>query len=337
MTLPSSYKAVAFKEKNGKLEPLEVAWKDPAPNEVVVKVLACGICAGDEIVEHQGFPTGLPRIPGHEVVGDVVAVPPTEKTFKVGDRVGAGWHGGHCFTCIHCRSGDFVACTSADIVGIKRDGGFAEYVHIRSEALVNVPKDLDPTEAAPLLCAGVTTFNSLRNMSLKHGELVAVQGIGGLGHLGIQFAKKMGYRVVALSSGPSKKELSLQLGASDYLDSSQVDQATELQKLGGAKVIMCCAPNAQQLRSLIGGLTIGGTLLVLGVPHEEFSVPAFLLVSKRLSIRGWPSGSPVDSEECLQFAKETGVTCMVNKFPLDKAQEAYDHRSSARFRAVITP
>ncbi|KAL4249821.1 hypothetical protein ABKN59_006642 [Abortiporus biennis] len=284
MLLPTSYKAFAFEEKHGKLQPVEVEWKDPQPNEVVIKVLACGICGGDEVVEQQSLPTGLPRIPGHEIIGDIVAISPTERQFKIGERVSAGWHGGHCFTCNDCRAGDFMVCSQRKINGIFCDGGFAEYATIRSEAIVRVPKGMNPAEAAPLLCAGVTTFNSLRHMTLKHGDIVAVQGIGGLGHLGIQFANKMGYHVVALSSSAPKKDIALELGASDYLDGSQSDQAAELQKLGGAKVIMCCAPDAKHMTSLLYGLANGGTLLVLGAPLEEFSVPALLIINKHLNI-----------------------------------------------------
>ncbi|KAK7689856.1 hypothetical protein QCA50_006495 [Cerrena zonata] len=337
MSLPESYKAYAFTDLHGDLKPVTIDWKDPAKNEVVVKVLACGVCAGDEIVRDQIFPTGLPRIPGHEIVGDIVRVGPGVTAFEKGDRVGSGWHGGHCFTCTPCLEGNFNLCDKEEINGIFRDGGYAEYATLRIESLVRIPEGMDPREAAPLMCAGVTVFNSLRNMTVKHGDVVAVQGIGGLGHLGIQFANKMGYHVVALSSSPRKREIALQLGASDYLDSSQVDQAAELQKIGGANVIITCAPSGRSMSPLLHGLAKGGTLLVLGATPDPLEVPTGLILNKRLSIRGWPCGSAKDCSDTLRFALRKDVKTLIEIFPLDKAQDAYDHRSSARFRAVLVP
>ncbi|CAL1713539.1 unnamed protein product [Somion occarium] len=337
MSLSTTYKAYAFLQAHGNLQPISIPWKDPQANQVVVKVLACGVCAGDEVVQHQSFPTGLPRIPGHELVGDIVAVGPDVRAYKVGDTVGGGWHGGHCFTCTQCISGHFNLCDQQAINGILRDGGYAEYATLRTESVVRIPEGMDPAEAAPLMCAGVTTFNSLRNMGLKQGEIVAVQGIGGLGHLGIQFADKMGYHVVALSSSPSKRDLALRLGATDYLDASQVDQVAELQKIGGAKVIMCCAPDAKSISALLGGLTKDGTLLLLAATEEPLQIPTLPMLNRRLSVRGWPCGTAKDCEDTLLFAKRKNVKALVETFPLDKAQDAYDHRSSARFRAVIVP
>lgn len=338
MSLPKSYKAYAFTEKGGKLQPVTVSWKDPGENQVVLKVLACGVCAGDEVPKEQLMPTGLPRIPGHEIVGDIASIHPSVKAFKIGDRVGAGWHGGHCFNCEGCRSGDFVTCNQdRPFTGIFVDGGYAEYVTVRAEALVRIPEGLDPVEAAPLLCAGITTFGGLLHAGLKPGDTVAIQGIGGLGHLAIQFANKMGYRTIALSSSPSKREASLELGAVEYLDSSQVNQAAELQKLGGAKAILACAPNAESFRMLLGGLGNDGSLIILSVPHEEFKVSAILMIMKRLSIRAWGAGGPHEMEKCLEFSKQQGIKTLVETFPLDKAQEAFDRRSTARFRAVIVP
>ncbi|OCH95688.1 GroES-like protein [Obba rivulosa] len=333
---PNTYKAYAFTEKGGQLQEVQVEWKDPQPGEIIVKVLACGVCAGDEIVKGQEMPTGLPRVPGHEIVGNVVAVAPGELVWKAGQRVGAGWHGGHCGVCNQCRSGDFICCEKEDINGIFRDGGYAEYVTLRSEVCARIPEDIDPAEAAPLLCAGVTTFNSLRNMTAQPPDYVAVQGIGGLGHLAIQFARAMGFRVVALSSSSAKESLSLKLGAHLYLDGSKVDQAGELQKLGGARVIMCTAPNAKVIQSLVPALAVNGELLLLAV-CDEIAINPVPLVNKRLSIRGWPAGSAKDDEECIIFAQAHGIKCMVERFPLEKAQEAYEHRGSAKFRAVIVP
>ncbi|OCH95687.1 GroES-like protein [Obba rivulosa] len=333
---PRTYKAYAFKEKGGQLQQVQVEWKDPKPGEIVLKVLACGVCASDEAVKWQGLPTGLPRIPGHEIVGTVIAVAPGEQMWKVGERVGGGWHGGHCNVCNPCRAGDYICCENEDVNGIYRDGGYAEYVTLRSEACAKIPEDMDPAEAAPLLCAGVTTFNSLRNMTAQPPDYVAVQGIGGLGHLGVQYARAMGFRVVALSSSAAKEELVRKLGAHIYLDGSKVDQTAELQKLGGARVIMCTAPNPKIIQTLLPALSVNGELLLLALCDEMTISPASL-VPKRLSIRGWPSGDAKDIEECVTFTKAHGLKCMVEKFPLHKAQEAYDHRSSAKFRAVIVP
>ncbi|EMD42277.1 hypothetical protein CERSUDRAFT_110805 [Gelatoporia subvermispora B] len=333
---PKSYKAFAFTEVGGPLKEVQVEWKDPQPGEIVVKVLACGVCASDEAVKYQVIPTGLPRIPGHEIVGNVVAVGPGETVWKVGERVGGGWHGGHCSACERCRAGDYICCEKEDINGVLRDGGYAEYATLRSEAVAKVPEDLDPAEAAPLLCAGITTFNSLRNMTARPPDYVAVQGIGGLGHLAIQFARAMGFRVIALSSSDAKKELAHSLGAHIYLDGSKVDQAAELQKLGGARVIMCTAPNPKVIQSLVPALAVNGELLLLALCDEITVAPA-PMITKRLSIRGWPSGTARDSEDTVKFVQAHGIKCMVQKFPLEKAQEAYEHRGSAKFRAVIVP
>lgn len=337
MSHPSEYKAFAFHEAHKPLQPVTVPWKDPQAGQIVIKVLACGVCAGDEVVEHQYFPTGLPRIPGHEIVGDVYAVPSSETKWKVGDRVGAGWHGGHCFDCAECKKGHYNLCSAHLINGVVLDGGFAEYATVRTESVVPVPSDIDPAEAAPLLCAGVTVYNSLRNMSVEKGETVAVQGIGGLGHLGLQFSNKLGFKTVALSSSASKEADSIRFGATKYLDGSKVNQVEELKTLGGAKVIMCCAPDAKSISSLVGALANDGTLLLLAGTAEPLSIPTMPMLMQRLSVRGWPSGTPKDSEETITFAKENGIKVQVTKFSLDQAQEAYDHRSSAKYRAVIIP
>ncbi|KAI0671634.1 GroES-like protein [Trametes maxima] len=334
---PNSYTAFAFTEAGGKLNKITVPWKDPQPNEIVVKVLACGVCGSDATVPDGRYGDQFPRIPGHEIVGDVIAIPPTEKQWTLGQRVGGGWHGGHCHTCARCRVGDYISCAQEDINGVLRDGGYAEYVTLRSEAVVAIPDGLDPAEAAPLLCAGITTFNALRHMSITPPDYVAVQGIGGLGHLALQVANAMGYRVVALSSGPSKEVMARQLGAHEFIDGSKQDQAEALKALGGAKVIMCTAPNSEVIQTLLPGLAIDGTLLLLALQPEPITIPPTSLIVSRLSIRGWPSGQATDSEECLAFANAHGIKCMVQLFPLEKAQEAYDHRATARFRAVIVP
>ncbi|KAI1797215.1 GroES-like protein [Ganoderma leucocontextum] len=334
---PDFYTAYAFTERGGALTKITVSWRDPKAGQVVVKVIACGVCGSDEQVPNGVYPVQYPRIPGHEIVGDVVAIPPSETRWKLGDRVGGGWHGGHCHSCSRCRVGDFMTCENEDINGILRDGGYAEYATLRTEAVVSVPKDIDPSEAAPLLCAGITVFNSLRHMDVLPPDVVAVQGIGGLGHIALQVARGMGFRAVALSSGESKKELAHQLGAHEYIDGSKVDQAAALKKLGGAKVIMCTAPNAKVIENLLPGLAVDGTLLLLALEETPITISPMSMVASRLSIRGWVCGHAGDSEDMLTFAKAHDVKVMVEKFPLDKAPEAYDHRSSARFRAVIVP
>ncbi|TBU55583.1 GroES-like protein [Dichomitus squalens] len=334
---PESYTAYAFTEKGGELSRITVPWKDPKDGQVVVKVIACGVCGSDEQVPKAIYPIQYPRIPGHEIIGDVVAIPPNETKWKVGDRIGGGWHGGHCHECARCRVGDYITCENAAINGISMDGGYAEYATLRTEAAVRVPKDMDPYEAAPLLCAGITVFNSLRHMNVTPPEVVAVQGIGGLGHIALQIARRMGFRTVALSSSGSKKALAHELGAHEYIDSSKADQAEELQKLGGAKVIMCTAPNAKVIEGLLPGLAVDGTLLLLALEDAPITISPLSMLGKRLSIRGWVCGHAVDSEDMLQFARDHDVGVMVSKFPLDKAQEAYEHRASARFRVVIVP
>ncbi|KAI0777725.1 GroES-like protein [Trametes elegans] len=335
---PTAYTAYAFLEPGGKLQKVTVPWRFPQEGEVVVKVLACGVCGTDEICASQVMPAPLPRVPGHEVVGDVVAVAHGEALWTVGQRVGAGWHGGHCWACARCRAGDFVTCEDQDInVGALRDGGYAEYVTLRSEAVVVVPEDMDPAEAAPLLCAGVTTFNAIRNMNAVAPDYVAIQGIGGLGHLALQFASALGFRTAALSFDGGKEALARALGADAFIDGSKVDQAAALRALGGAKVVVSTAPNAAATERLLDALAVDGTLLVLAVEPEPMRIPPLALLQKRLTVRGWPCGSPKDAEECLAFAQAKGVRCMVERFPLHQAQEAFERRETARFRAVIVP
>ncbi|KAM0756141.1 GroES-like protein [Meredithblackwellia eburnea MCA 4105] len=334
---PATYKAAQIKEKDAKFEIVDIPWKEPEQGQIVIKTLACGVCHSDSIVVGQHMPTGLPRIPGHEIVGKVVSVHSSEKEWKVGDTVGSGWHGGHCLVCTSCRNGDFVTCEKQNINGIFTDGGYGEYATLRSEAVLSIPDDIDPAEAAPLLCAGVTTYNSLRNMDIKAGEIVAVQGVGGLGHLAIQFSKKMGFRTVALSTSDSKKDLAFKLGASDYLDGSKVNQVEELQKLGGAKVVLAVAPSGKAMAELIPALAVGGQLVLLAIA-EPLSVPISPMVQKRLRIQGWPSGRPIDSEDTVAFAQLTGIKCQIEKYPLAKVNEAYQSMMTgkARFRAVLT-
>ncbi|EIW63877.1 GroES-like protein [Trametes versicolor FP-101664 SS1] len=334
---PASYTAYAFTEPGGDLQKITVDWRDPHEGEVVLKVLACGVCATDNAIVNGTFPVPLPRIPGHEIVGDVVAVGPNEKLWAVGDRVGVGCHGGFCAKCKRCRVGDFVTCEEQGLTGILMDGGYAEYATVRSQAVAAIPKDLDPAEVAPLLCAGVTTFNGLRKVDLLPGEVVAIQGIGGLGHLAVQFAHAMGHPTIALSSSAAKGELALRLGAVEYADGSQVDQAAVLQKHGGAKLIMCTASAPEATKKLIPGLAVDGTLLLLAVSNEEFGVSPMALLRQRFSIKGLPHGLPMEIEECVAFAKLHNIKAMVERFPLAQTPEASRRRESARFRAVIVP
>lgn len=336
MTLPKTFKAAVISSAGGNFEIVEKTLEAPTSGQIIVKVLACGVCASDNMVKYGMAP--LPRVAGHEIVGDVVAVPSGETRWKVGDRVGSGWHGGHCNSCSSCKESDFITCSQGAINGVSQDGGYAEYVTLRTEAVLSVPKELDPAEAAPLLCAGVTTFNALRNVhDLKKGDVVAIHGLGGLGHLAIQYAKQMGFKVVALSQSDSKKELATKLGADIYLDGSKVNQVEELMKLGGAKVILATAPNGEAITTLIGGLKVGGTVVTVAIADLKFSTIA--LIGKRGSIKGWPSGHAKDSEDAIAFAQKNTVKTLVEKFPLSQVNEAFGkmQSGSANFRVVLIP
>ncbi|GAA5982881.1 hypothetical protein JCM5350_001539 [Sporobolomyces pararoseus] len=333
---PKTYKAAQIQEKGGKFKLVDVEWKNPERGQVVVKMLASGVCHSDSATVQQIIPGGLPRVPGHEACGRVVQVGEGEQRWKVGDLVGSGWHGGHCGICRSCRKGDYVTCEKENINGVLTDGGHAEYATFRTEALVELPKDIDPVQAAPLLCAGVTTFNALRNMDIMPGDVVGVQGIGGLGSLAIQFANAAGYKVVALSTSGAKEDLAKKLGAHVYVDGSKEDQAEALQKLGGAKVILALAPNGDAMSKLVGGLAVNGQLLVIAL-GDSITVPMAPMIQKRLQIRGWPSGTAQDSEETVKFAQAQGIECMCETFKLDQVQEAYDRmmEGKARFRCVL--
>ncbi|KAJ4490099.1 GroES-like protein [Lentinula aciculospora] len=336
MSLPKTFKAAVINSAGSDFEIITKTLEAPKEGTILAKVLACGICASDGMVKY-GM-ASLPRVAGHEIIGDVVAIHSGETRWKVGDRVGSGWHGGHCHQCSSCKEKDFITCSSEAINGVTQDGGYAEYVTLRTEAVLPVPKELNPAEAAPLLCAGITTFNSLRNIpELKKGDLVAIHGLGGLGHLGLQYAKQMGFKVAALSQSASKKELATKLGADYYFDGSQVNQVEELMKLGGAKVIVATAPQGEAIATLLGGLKIGGTMLTLAIVDLKFSTVA--LISKRASIKGWPSGHAKDSEDAVAFAQKHNVKTLVETFPLEQVNEAYNKMQSGqvRFRAVLTP
>lgn len=334
---PDTYKAYAFLEKGGDLKPIDVTWRDPQSGEIVVKVLACGVCASDELTKWQVFPfVTFPRVPGHEIIGDVVAIPETEKIWKVGQRVGAGWHGGHCSTCSGCRAGNFPLCVQKSISGLVTDGGYAEYVTLRTEAVASVPEDIDPAEVAPLMCAGVSVYTALRDMNAHAPDVIGIHGMGGLGHLAVQFAKAMGFRPVVLSSTSEKEELAFKFGAYKFLDGSKVNQAEELAKLGGAKVILCLAPDDNVVQSLVNGLAPGGEFFILAV-SQGGTVPLGLFVGKRLNLRTGGAGTAKEEEETIDFVRAHDIKVLVNKFPLAEAQKAYEHRSAARFRSVIIP
>lgn len=335
-SLPKTYKAVVLPKANAPFKLQDVELKHPGAGEVLVKVLACGVCFSDVGTAEGHMGDVFPVVPGHEIVGDVVEVGQGVKSISNGQRVGGPWHGGHDGTCRQCQRGQFQICDNEAINGVSRDGGFAEYVRLRAEAVVRVPKDIDPADAAPLLCAGVTVFNGIRQMHVEQGALVAVQGLGGLGHLAVQYANKMGYEVAVLSSSDDKAKFAKDLGAHHYINAKSHDAAAELMKLGGAAIIVQTAPNPQVVGSLVGGLAPGGKLLSLA-PVGEVPIDTVALVLKGRSVHGWPSGHALDSEEAIRFAQTHDVRCMVTKYPLADVQKAVDDLKAGkpRFRNVL--
>lgn len=335
-SLPETHKAVVVEQKDGPMTLKDVPLEQPKQGEILIKVLATGICHSDSFVAANTFGNPYPMVPGHEVVGNVVALGPGESKWQIGDRVGGPWHGGHDGVCLPCRRGQFQMCEHGTVNGIFRFGGYAEYMTLRTEATVRVPKDVDPASTAPLLCAGVTTFNAIRNMRVTPGSLVAVQGLGGLGHLAVQFAAKMGYRVVALSSSADKVDFARQLGAHHYIDGSKQDTVKELQQLGGAALIVATAPNPKAVEPLIYGLEAYGTLLILSA-MGNLSVDTGAMIQKGVTVRAWASGHALDSEETIEFARDQGVNCMIEKYPLHDFQKAFDRmmHGQARFRCVL--
>lgn len=335
--LPKTFKAIVIKEKGAPLELQELPLRKPASGEVLVKVLACGVCHSD-VFEQAGFlHNSWPIVPGHELVGDVAAVGEGVTRFKAGERVGGPWHGGHDGTCRSCQRAKFQMCDNAKVNGVSFNGGYAEYVILRAEAVVRIPKSFDPVDAAPLLCAGVTVFNSIRKLHVEQGNLVAVQGLGGLGHLAVQYANALGYKVVAVSSGASKRDFALELGAHEYIDSSKDNAAAKLREMGGAAIIVCTAPNAQAMKEIQYGLDAGGKLLVLA-PIGPVEFDTGMLVTKGASVHGWPSGHALDSEECLDFSATHKIKALVEMFPLADAPKAFEVLLSGkmRFRGVLT-
>jgi D-arabinose 1-dehydrogenase-like Zn-dependent alcohol dehydrogenase len=332
-------RAVQVARAGGPLELVERDIPTPGAGKVRIKVQACGVCHSDTLAKEGRWPgIQYPRVPGHEVVGVVDAVGPGVAGWTVDQRVGVGWHGGHCGRCDSCRRGDFFACQVAlQVTGITYDGGYAEYMIAPVEALASVPDELSEAEAAPLMCAGVTTFNALRNSGARGGDVVAILGLGGLGHLGVQFAAKMGFRTVGIARGKDKEPLARKLGAWHYIDSQTQDPAAELAKLGGAKVVLATVTNGDAMSAALGGLGTNGTLLVVGAPQSMEVSPGLLITGKR-SVKGWYSGTSIDSQDALAFSALSGVRSMNEVYPLERAAEAFDRMMSgkARFRVVLT-
>lgn len=330
--------AVVASATSGKLELREVGVREPGPGEVRIKVEACGICHSDALTVLNHWPgIAFPRVPGHEIAGRIDALGSGVSSWKAGERVGVGWFGGIDGTCDRCRRGDFGRCRNLRIPGILYDGGYAQFVVAPALTLARIPDELTFEEAAPLMCAGVTTYNSLRHSRARAGDLVSVLGIGGLGHLGVQYAAKMGFRTVAIARGRDKEQLARSLGAAAYIDSQEQDVAAELQHMGGAKVVLATITAAPAMEPALRGLDVDGQLLIVGASAEPLPVDTGLMIGQRLSIRGWPSGTNVDSEDTMRFSVQTGVRPMIEVMPLERAQEAYERMLSgaARFRMVL--
>lgn len=332
-------KSIRVEQAKGPFKLVDERIVEPARGQVRIKVQACGVCHSDSFTKEGAWPgISYPRSPGHEIAGLIEAVGGDVGDWKVGDRVGVGWHGGNCFRCDPCRRGDFVNCRFLKIPGISYDGGYAPHVIAPVEALAHIPDALRPEEAAPLMCAGITTFNALRHSGAGPGDLVAIQGIGGLGHLGVQFAAKFGYDVVAIGRGVDKQSLALKLGARRYIDTARQDVAAELMKEGGAAVILATAPDAKSFGPLVDGLGVKGRLVLIGASSEPFAVSSFQLIGAQRTITGWPSGTSKDSEDTLKFAANTGVRAMIETFPIEQAEQAYDRMMTGkvRLRSVLT-
>jgi D-arabinose 1-dehydrogenase-like Zn-dependent alcohol dehydrogenase len=330
---------VQVPKPNAPFELVEREIPEPGNRQVRVKIQACGLCHSDSFTKEGQWPgIKYPRAPGHEIAGVIDALGPEVPDWQAGQRVGVGWHGGHCGHCESCRRGDFVMCRYGQVPGITYDGGYADYTIVPFEALAHIPDDLSPVEAGPLMCAGITTFNSLRNAHARAGDTIAVLGLGGLGHLAVQFAAKMGFRTVAIARGKDKQPLATKLGAHAYIDSEAEDPSQALLRLGGAKLIMSTVTSGKAMNQVLGGLGKDGKFIALGVSNEPLQVEIGRIIGGRHSIAGWPSGTSIDSEDTLAFSTLTGVRPMVETYPLERAAEAYDRMMSgkARFRVVLT-
>ncbi len=330
-------KVIQVAEAQGAFELVERPIPNPAARQVRIKVEACGVCHSDAFIKHGGLP-GLtyPRVPGHEIAGRIDAIGSDVTAWKVGDRVGVGWHGGHCFECESCRRGLFINCVNAKITGATHDGGYGEYVVVPFESVARIPDGLAAVDAGPLMCAGVTTYNALRNSGARPGDTVAIQGIGGLGHLAVQYAAKMGFRTIAISRGADKAQLARELGAHDYIDTQTAAPAEALKKMGGAHVVLATAPNSEAIAATIGGLKQRGKLLIVAAPFEPLSISAFGLLTGK-TIAGWPSGSAIDSEDTMNFSALMTVRPRTETFKLDQAEQALGKmmENKVRFRAVL--
>jgi len=337
--MATTMKVAQVRKAGGDFEIVERELPKPGAGQVRIKVHACGVCHSDVLTKEGAWPgIQYPRVPGHEVAGIIDELGAGVSVWKKGQRVGVGWHGGQDGTCPSCRRGDFRNCRNLKISGISYDGGYQEYMVAPVEALAAIPESLTDVEAAPLLCAGITTFNALRHSGASPGDLVAVTGVGGLGHLGIQFASKFGYKVAAIGRGTEKAALAKKLGATLYIDSKSTNAAEALQKLGGAQVILATAPSSKSMSELINGLGPNGKLMVIGATFDPIEVTPIQLISGSRAIQGWSSGTPVDSEDTLHFAELSGVRPMIETYPLEKAAEAYARMMSgkAQFRVVLT-
>jgi D-arabinose 1-dehydrogenase-like Zn-dependent alcohol dehydrogenase len=334
----STMRVVQVSRPNGPLEIVERKVPEPGAGSVRIKVQACGICHSDSLTREGTYPgIEYPRVPGHEVAGVIDAVGAGVAGWGPGQRVGVGWNGGYCGRCDPCRRGEFFACVTGQVTGITFDGGYADYLVAPASAVARMPADLSPAEAAPLMCAGLTTFNALRNSGARPGDVVAILGLGGLGHLGVQYAARMGFHTVAIARGKDKGPLARQLGAAVYVDSQAQDPAEELRKLGGAKVILATVTSGEAMSAVQGGLGVNGTLLVIGAVGS-MQVSPLMLIGGCRSVKGWYSGTSIDSEDTLAFSARTGVRPMTETFPLERAAEGYDRMMSgkARFRVVLT-
>ena len=332
-----SMRAVAAVEVGGAFVPIEIEVPEPGPGQVRVKVRACGVCAGEYFARNGLLGTQLPRVPGHEIAGEVDLVGPGVMIWKAGDRVGVGWHGGSCFTCDYCRSGDFTNCINRKITGVSYDGGYAEYMVAPQDALARIPDSMSMEEAGPMMCAGITSFNALRHSGARPGDTVAIHGIGGLGHLAIQFADKMGFRTVAINRGRTKERLARELGADAYVDSEDGSAGQAVSRIGGAAVIFSTVGSSTAQADLSQGLKPNGRLVIVAMDHQSLQISPGLLISGRRGVVGWASGTAKDSEEAMAFAALKKIKAIVEPHPLRDAEEAFQNMRNARFRLVLTP
>ena len=333
-------RSVQVSKANGPFEIVDRDIPEPDNKQVRIKVLACGICHSDSFTKEGSFPGIVyPRVPGHEIAGIIDKVGDDVTQWESGQRVAVGWYGGHCGHCESCRRGDFITCKFAQVPGISYDGGYADYMIAPVETLASIPEQLSPIEAAPLMCAGITTYNALRNSGARTGDVVGILGMGGLGHLGIQFASKMGFNTIAIGRARDREEeLMMKLGARQYIDNRTQNAAEELNKLGGAKVVLATVPSGKAMTEILGGLGANGKLVIIGASDEPIEVPPALMILGRRSLIGWPAGTSIDSQDTLSFSVLSGVRSMNEVFPLERAPEAYDHMMSgkAKFRCVLT-